>query len=348
MFHMCTLKWAMTLLTGSLTTLASAEQHKVGISVATGQQQIYSEGKDTWAPFLPEQSRQAVHYSISQLLSIWSTRIELSRLTRNTDKISIRDDRGIEQPFAQLNSDRDSLRADVDVAVAIGSVQIHAGGGSTLGSDPYALRNTAAGIRWISNPWGTSASVEVSQTVSKRPASTFLDRDFQSKDRPTETSSNLLVVGVEQLIAERSRVRLEGTVLDSQTERPLALGVRGLMGYALTDSIFVQAQTKLLREQRNEDLRNERGYFSLRNWEVGVMVEPILDLLTQVSFGSQQEDEDDPRVDEFRRLTTQHAGIGLEWSYDQLTLNLGSRLARLGSGEIFVNAQGGITWLFAN
>lgn len=325
-------------------------EQTIGLQFGMSQQPLFTDAEnpdEAWLQYLPEQQNLTLSHELSNLFEVWSTRTDLTYIRRNTDKILITNRRGVERPYSDLSGDRDSVKLGLDISRAIGQAQVHVTGSSTLGADAFASRSFGFGAQWNSFEYGLRAELEFQRTIAERPETAYL-RGYRTEFRPPKTTSDITTLALEQLILERTKVRLEAIALDNRTERPLALGARGRVAHALTDSIFVEGSARYLRELRNEELKNDRGYFDLRDFSIGASYEPILDLVFESEVGVQYEFEKDRPVGGDQELETRMAGLGVKWSRSQPEVNLGVRFFQLETQESFYALQGGISWSIAD
>jgi hypothetical protein len=191
----------------------------------------------------------------------------------------------------------------------------------------------------------TLLGAEYTYQQQEQPLSYFIDRDFKTKTRAETVNTSVVGLYYEQILTSRLKNRVKASTAHRLGERPRNYGLEDRLGYALTRRIYLQGAAAYVKEDTNEALVDERGYFTLTRGEVSATYEPIYDLLISASYALSVEQENEPRSDTQTKVGTDQYGLGVQYAYGDLKFNLKGTyyVAQLGNGT---SALGGITWTF--
>ena len=186
----------------------------------------------------------------------------------------------------------------------------------------------------------------VSATVlqQKQPESYFIDRDFKTKPRPTLVHASALTLSGEQVLSERWKTRLELSTGIRDEERPRNIGVALKESYALTDRLFARVALTDVSELQNQPLKDENGYYALRSVQVGLIYEPVYDLLLNCVYTAAAETETDPRIDREIQVGSDHFGFGVKYTYKAWEFSLSAAYLTTNTTLRGVDFGGGIAW----
>ena len=276
----------------------------------------------------------------------YTSLVTFDRSDRDDNKIFVSDRFGDEKSLHERGESATAYHGEAALSRSIGMFDLKLDGRSSLGRDLFYIRQLTVSLTASLLTEGLRLGMDLSRTKADRPLTTFLDRDFRTKFRPTEVTSDSLQATAEQIIGERNKVGVVLSVTGANEERPPHLGLLLQTATALRDTLFVKTAFATQREQRSRPLMNERGYFTLNSAALGVADEPWYDILLECEGTYMQESEIDPRVKEKRALTSRSLGIGASFKRFQPGIEVGALATELDTNEVLLSMEGAIIWNF--
>jgi hypothetical protein len=241
------------------------------------------------------------------------------------EDISIRSIDGSEKSLSKTESQSRAAWGEFLLQRNWSAVSLGASWAGSLGRDPYAGNQATLLAQWRSYELGSALGVTASMGKQNFPQNTFLDRDFVSKERPRVVNRKALALTAEQLVWEGTKVQFQGGYNAENEERPSNMSYELKLAQALWDGrLATHVFGGSLDEERSQQLKNERGYFTVDHYGAKLFVEPIVGNLVELSYVTQEEYEVDPRVSEVRQVSSDIFGLGLHFQVGRLKTKTGA------------------------
>ena len=276
----------------------------------------------------------------------FSLRMAATRAKNDYSNYILRDRFGRETFLSEsFSSSENNLEAGLDFARGPHLAAItHS---RSVGATPFPYHSN--NISYSISPWNgsTQFGLGFSSSRQEQPANFYIDpRDFRNRVRPRSLTSQREDLFYEQTITEKLKSRATIFRGNRFEDRPTHFGGELRLAYALLDNLALRLDSGLLRERRNETLRDDRGYFSARWAELQAGYEPFLDLIFTIAIGTTIEHEDRP-WDKVRRQVGSDS-LGLKTSYRQANwlASLSANATRTNTSYRNRALSGDFTWEF--
>ncbi len=215
---------------------------------------------------------------------------------------------------------------------------------SGINESPYKL--DFGSLRYFESFYekSTILEIELRMLSQKSPDDFFVDRDFKVKERPQRIHASEAILGWEQIISEKYKLRLQARAGQRKEDRPPQFGYSLGQAYAFSDQFFAKLNLEHVQESRNASLQNERGYFSASSARAEFTIEPIYDFLLSASYALGVEFEEDPRVNSKTRIGSDQYGLGARYSTGAFVFDLSGNYTVTNSPTRSLSIKGGLQW----
>ncbi len=294
-----------------------------------------------------QKTSQMIEYRAEGLAEIINLNVAsiVSQPDYSTYKIRGRD--GHEQALTEV----DPNTPKSEVAVRVGAVASHdthmlsSRYTQTVTDTPFANRKVELKLEESLLEKTTTFGAEFSMGQRQQPQSYFINRDLVTRSRPREINATQYGLFYEQVLTNRWKAMLKTDLETQPEERPRNYGVSMRHSYAITKRIFAHAGVGHRFEDHEDSLKNERGYFSLWRYDVGLIFEPIYDFYIKPSYGLMVEKEDEPRAGQVTTIGSDHAGLILAYNFGDFEIEASGQasFSEAGSSSSY---SGSLLWNF--
>lgn len=213
-----------------------------------------------------------------------------------------------------------------------------------LGNVLFPVRGAHIGQAFSFFNQATKLDWDYQYIDQKRPEDFFVNRDLRVQKRATEINTHRVVLGAEQTLTERYKVRTEGVFQHKVNERPQSYGFVFKNAYAASSRLFFQLEGARFLESRSAPLINERGRFSAWITKASVSVEPFVDFLLTGSYGLTFEREEFSDTGIIEQLASDQYALGLKYSWKSYSADLKGSLIRTNINTQSTQVEGGLSW----
>lgn len=293
-----------------------------------------------------EQLNQTVGLKLSQLIpgldldsSLQMQQLDLSRVELKNPKLVL-------TPLGQGNLQNYTGKINVDFArqgwILSGGL-LH-----TLKSEYYFSKAISLSLAKLLNQQATMLKVSVQKNWNQKPVDYYLNSNFKVVSRPTQIQNSSVTLSAEQVLSERWKTCLQGTLFSATEERPQGYGILLQNAYALSSRLFLKwnlaYDTDAGVEESGLNLKDDRGYMRAGSSKLEFTYEPLMDLLLSVSYGLTIERELDPRFQTLLQTGADHYGFGVSYDFGKALMNLQGKIERTNDHQRYVSGVGGLTW----
>lgn len=227
----------------------------------------------------------------------------------------------------------------------LGSYTLSVDYSGTISKSPLAKKQVAFGLTKDFYSYGAQFHLQVTQAQQKVPRSYFVDPDtFETKSNPPELNPRVIRFSYDQIFTEKSR----GSIFVLQGQRPedrpqhIGMGARGT--YALSDTVAVHGGGEWYEEDRDQSLKDPRGYFQLTQYDVGLAYEPTYNLLLRGIYSIAYERESSRANSPEQKIGTDGFDLQLEHQSGRMVTFVQGHIQRSNTGFKSSSFQVGATW----
>ncbi len=157
---------------------------------------------------------------------------------------------------------------------------------TSVGETPFPLINGGVSASYLLAEYGRRLFAEVANTSQKRPEDYFIHpQTLATTERPRLIEIRDYKAGIEQVFGESARLRWNLEVRQRPQDRPTAYGSSLHGAYSPRERWYIHLGTQYLRENRAENLLDERGYFELTSSEARLLYEPTYNITLSAGYG---------------------------------------------------------------
>lgn len=217
---------------------------------------------------------------------------------------------------------------------------------SQIGDSPFRSNQTEFSSYILLNQGLSQIGFSLSNGKTSQPQNYYTELSSGIlTPRPSKISSNSIGVYLDQTISElwKTNIRIETS---TKTDRPRSLGLVNRHALALSSRDFANVELAYYAESTNENLRDERGYFTLNSAETSYSRYLTYDLSLDVAYGLIVEKEDNPQNQKIGQFASDVLSVGIAyqgktWRGEFNTQKLNSNIA-----FNYINYGGNISWTF--
>jgi hypothetical protein len=180
--------------------------------------------------------------------------------------------------------------------------------------------------------------------TQQMPFNSYIDHQFQEQVRARKVIGQQLELGVEQILSEKNKIKLNTFLGEKKNERPPHWGVGGEYAHGLRDDLFAKAKMSYIKERKDQKLLDERGYFDYLRTGFSLTYEPVFDLLLSGSYSFLRERESDPRLDSAIQVGSDTFGLGVEALFNGWTMLIKGSYSLTNTDESTQYYVGGVRW----
>lgn len=345
MRHLRSLNWVAVLLTGSLLPfVAWAEAPTVGFSVTS-----FSQTGATHLNLLENSQAgggQVTEVTASTGLMSQGFRLNLSANSMERDLGDynlVRRDGSVTSLGETFDGQEQMAKLGVDYVK--GAVTIATEFSQTMNKSPLSQKQTSLSLAYQFFKTGSQLTLSHVRATQEQPQSYYVDPDsFETKQRATQLNPAITKLSYDQILGER--VKSQFHILSGQRpeDRPGHLGAGMRMAYAMGDTWALHAGAETLRESRSDSLKDSRGYFSLNEFDFGVALEPLYNLVIRASVGTAIEKESARGSLPQQTVGTDKLDLLVEYRKARLTLYVQGNLQESNTDFKASQITGGATW----
>jgi len=192
---------------------------------------------------------------------------------------------------------RNLRQSNVNVGIDInsGSNQIQMTHNQVISDSPFASKSYQ--LMYAKSFYSQTSAIGVSLSESSRiqPQQTFIDPTTAvTRNRPISLSSKRQEFFYEQVLSENFRGRYSLLFGQRAADRPDHSGVEIRHSYAFSSSLTFRLDLGAIAENKNQTLKDEKGYFSAYWSELTATFQPNLYWMLQAGAGTILEHEYQP------------------------------------------------------
>lgn len=191
----------------------------------------------------------------------------------------------------------------------------------------------------------TSLSFDFNRSALSQPQSVFVDPEtLKTKPQATEFSKDQIRVQLEQIWTENLKSSFDIADIQNPQIRPHNYALGNKNAYALDSRHTFRLDFGLARENENEKLKTDQGYFRSEWTEAQWTYEYFLDSFFGTSVSFLHESEQDPRRGYTRELGTDAVGIFVQHQIKKININLRAVAAVNSDRQNSSYLEGGFSW----
>ncbi len=261
------------------------------------------------------------------------------------DRILITDRQGNTEPLSRIHpGPESSVRGGLDLAFPATSLSLDYS--RTLGASAYPGQSFGVKSSFDQYSTGTRYLLEAARSDFSGPRAYFVDPDtFRTHERPSRLLENQLKAGVEQVLAERLRLRLMGNFANRPDRRPSKAGAETSLSWAFHDNKSLVATLGTARELRASQLFDERGYLDATWLQTELRWEPSYSWSFYGRLGTMLETETARGRLARQRVGTDMVGLEARRAGGKVEFGLNSFAAFSNTGYRNLQLGGNLTWL---
>lgn len=270
----------------------------------------------------------------------------LSSVVPDYSQIRLRDRTGAEKPLADvLHPANVEFTGQAYVSWAKDEDLIELNLARPLSASPFAENRAELAYARTFYSQTTSLGARFLYVGADQPATTYIDVDFVTRDRPTHVNAYRAALEWDQILSAQYKLGLDVFISERVEERPPHVGFTLKQGYAVTKRVFTRLDFTYADELSSVGLQNERGYFSYAKAVAGIFVEPVYDLLLGASATAGWEGENDPRTARAVQVGVLGGGLSARYDFRPWLLEASGNYGRTNTALNDVTVQMGLTYL---
>ncbi len=274
-----------------------------------------------------------------------SLRMGYDRLQPAYERVVLTDRQGISRPLSALHSGpENSLRGGLDLTLPAFTISLD--GSHTVGRSAYPGHSASLKGAYDRYATGTRYLAEVSRSDFSSPSSFFVDPDtFRTRERPGRLLESQAKLGVEQVLSERLRTRIQALYALRPDRAPPKAGLEASLAWAFHDDKAIVTTLGSNRELRSGAFYSDRGYLDATWLQAELRWEPSYAWRVYGRVGTLLETESPRGRLALQRVGTDSLGLELRRTAGSFELGLNSLAAFSNSGYRNLLLGGNIAWL---
>lgn len=339
---MRTLMLSFAVFSSPCVALAAAPQAKIST-------QVKSERGATGASTAGVASASTVTMSTDlnsgSALGALALRAGYDRIQPARERTLLTDRQGNVRPLSELyNGPEHSARAGLDVNLPGASISLD--GSQTMGRTAYPGHTAALQSSFDRYETGTRVLAGLSRSDFASPRSYFVDPDtFRTRERPGRLLEEQAELGVEQILSERMKGRVQVSYARRPDRRPPKRGLEGSVAWAFHDDKSLVATVGSARELRSSALHDDRGYLDATWFQAEVRWEPAYAWRVFGRVGTIFETESPRGRLARQRVGTDSLGAEVRRAGGRIEFGVSSLAAFSNNGYRALQIGGNLTWL---
>ncbi len=289
-------------------------------------------------------SQESLNYRIDGIQKYFNYAGGVSVRQPNYGNFIVRDRTGQEHTLRELGNTGNEIASDQTIEAVVGDHRATLGWSGLLSASPLGYHALNASYQHGFFGKSTLLGVQLTYLNQQQPETYFIDRDLRSRSRPRVIHGNEAVVTLDQVLSERWKMSLDLSTAERTEERPRNIGVTLGQAYALANRLTVQGRARRFAELRGQSLKNERGYFTMSQGEIGLIYEPVYDLLVSASYGLGVESEHNPDTGIDQIAASDQYGLGVKYSFRDYEILAQGSLNQGNTSYQSSSFTGGFTW----
>jgi|GEM_PF-3705377 len=278
-------------------------------------------------------------------LGVLGLRMGYDRLQPAYERVIITDRQGNARALSALHpGPENSVRGGLDVTLPALTVSLD--GSHTVGNSAYPGHSAALKGAFDRYATGTRYTAELSRSDFSSPSSFFVDPDtFRTRERPGRLLESQVKIGVEQVLSESVRSRLQALYAVRPERAPPKAGFEASLAWAFHDDKAIVTTLGSARERRAGALYSDRGYLDATWLQAELRWEPSYAWRVYGRVGTLLETESARGRIARQRVGTDSLGLELRRTGGPFELGLSSLAAFSNTGYRNLQVGGNFVWL---
>lgn len=218
-------------------------------------------------------------------------------------------------------------------------------GAATATESPIGATVVVGKIAYANYDYGTNVSLELQNQELKRPESFFREAETNLLGSvPPRLVRQEARLTWDQLMNEEMRFVLTSVAALRKEEGRESVGGSARFFWGISDVLTLLAGTEHRRDLKGNLPKDNRGYFDLTSYEVGVGHELSRNLLVKLIVGTTIEHETARGTLPRQTVGTDGYAAGLDFRRGRLTALLSSKVEQSNTGYKSYQIAGGLSW----
>lgn len=212
---------------------------------------------------------------------------------------------------------------------------------------PSAFSRRYEGILIQKNFYSGATQVSAGYETSNQsqPESYFINPStLQTQKRLGTISNNTVTIGLEQILTENLRSKIQYSESKFENFRPLQKFFRLASSAAISSRWTFRNDLGISSENRNENLYDDRGYFEAQWMENQISYEWQLDSFVGLGWSTVLEKEEDPRRGYVGSLGTDTFGIFIDKKFKKFTVTTKAGQTQTSEAQSGFSVAGELKW----
>lgn len=302
----------------------------------------------------PEQSSYGVGLTQEIGQSSWTLDVGLQKITRDLSRYYIRESDPdtevvVRRSLQDKNYSSESLDAQINGTWQKHDYYFQLGvGGQPDQSGLFARRELLVQSGYLANEglWDLFVKAKFQAQTIPGTLYQFKGQSEDFRQSPDRAYLQEWTLSMSRALAERVKSGIDLIHVNRSGFRPDVNGLRLKTGFALSDTLFSTVVLSDLRDQRNQQPKDDQGFFTMRSSELIVSYEPVWDWIISVSYGYIQESEvEAEKAGQNRNQKSDQYGMALYRNGLPSQLKLNASVIRTEFGEIQRQLGGSLQWM---
>ena len=289
---------------------------------------------------------QAFYLVTPKILKFWTLSLSLQNKKQDFSDKTVTGKTGQIIPLASVD---DGVRNILSSAVEYQQGSILSSLFITQDTKPsvFSLKSYGLIIRKDFFSSATQASFSLDKSLQSQPDNYFINPiSLQSQKRLERIETQKVSLGLEQILTENLRSRIQYSESKTNSYRPLQRSLKLANALALSSRWTSRFDMGYAYEDHSENLFDDRGYFQSQWLESQISYEWALDSFIGLGWSTVLENENDSRRSYSAHLGTDTFGLYLNKTFKDLTAGVKIAQTQTSESQSGFSAQGDLKWSY--